>query len=79
MNYIYLKVNNNKVMCHPSMKLSDMFDPNPMCTSDKICGKAHFCERNALEVRVRCLPLSQVPKSLSFPRQCDSVCASSSS
>ena len=30
-----LKVN-DKVMCHPSMKLSDMFDPNPMHTSDKV-------------------------------------------
>ena len=31
-----LKVNNNKVMCHLSMKLSHKFDPNPMYTSDKI-------------------------------------------
>ena len=34
-----LKVKNNKVMCHLSMKLSDMFDPNPMHTSDKIVVK----------------------------------------
>ena len=26
-------------MCHLSMKLSDMFDPNPMHTSDKIVVK----------------------------------------
>ena len=32
--FIQLKVNNNKVMYHLSMKLSDMFDPNPMNTSD---------------------------------------------
>ena len=27
-----LKVNNNQVMCHLSMKLSDTFDQNPPCT-----------------------------------------------
>ena len=32
---IYVKVYNNKVMCHLSMKLSDKFDPNQMYTSDK--------------------------------------------
>ena len=26
-------------MCHMSMKLSDKFDPNQMCTSDKIVVK----------------------------------------
>ena len=26
-------------MCHLSMKLSDKFDPNQMCTSDKIVIK----------------------------------------
>ena len=26
-------------MCHLSMKLSDKFDPNQMCTSDKIVVK----------------------------------------
>ena len=31
-----LKVNNNQVMCHLSMKLSDTFDQNPPCTLDKI-------------------------------------------
>ena len=30
---------NNKVMCHLSTKLPDMFDPNPMYTSDKIVAK----------------------------------------
>ena len=36
-----LKVNNNQVMCHLSMKLSDTFDQNPSCTctSDKIREK----------------------------------------
>ena len=42
---IYVKVYNNKVMCHLSMKLSDKFHPNQMCTSDK----THFCERNTLK------------------------------
>ena len=36
---IYVKVYNNFVMCHLSMKLSDKFDPNQMCTSDKIVVK----------------------------------------
>ena len=34
-----LKVNNNQVMCHLSIKLSDTFDQNPPCTFDKIRGK----------------------------------------
>ena len=52
-------------MCHLSMKLPDMFDPNPMYTSDNtinvknMCphqdsnpgnsGKTHFCERNTFK------------------------------
>ena len=35
-----LKVNNNQVMCHLSMKLSDTLDQNPPCTLDKIREKA---------------------------------------
>ena len=35
----YVKVYNNKVMCHLSMKFSDKFDPNQMYTSDKIVAK----------------------------------------
>ena len=31
-----LKVNNNSVMCHLSMKLCDKFDQNPHCTLNKI-------------------------------------------
>ena len=31
-----MKVNNNKVMCHLSMKFSDTFDQNPPCTFDSI-------------------------------------------
>ena len=34
-----MKVYNNKVMGHLSMKLSDKFDPNQMYTSDKILVK----------------------------------------
>ena len=34
-----LKVNNNQVMCHLSMKLSDTFDRNPPCTFDNITEK----------------------------------------
>ena len=34
-----MKVNNNKVMCHLSMKFSDMFDQNPDCTFDTIRDK----------------------------------------
>ena len=36
-----LKVKNNKVMCHLSIKLSNIhvFDPNPIHTSDKIVAK----------------------------------------
>ena len=34
-----LKVNNDQVMCHLSMKLSDTFDQNPPCTLDKIREK----------------------------------------
>ena len=33
------KVNNIKVMCHLSMKFSDMFDENNHCTFDKIKDK----------------------------------------
>ena len=33
------KINNNKVMCRVSMKLSDMFDSNSMHSSDKTVGK----------------------------------------
>ena len=35
-----LKVNNNQVMCHLSMKLSDTLDQNPPCTLDQIREKA---------------------------------------
>ena len=34
-----LKVNNNQVMLHLFMKLSDTFDQNPPCTFDKIREK----------------------------------------
>ena len=34
-------------MCHLSMKLCDMFDPNPMYTSDKIMVK-HISVKEAL-------------------------------
>ena len=44
-----LKVNNNQVMCHLSMKLSDMFDQNPPCTLDKIREKP-IQMKNALTV-----------------------------
>ena len=33
-----MKVNNNQVMCHLSVKLSDTFDQNPPCTFDNIRG-----------------------------------------
>ena len=36
---VYVKVYNNKVICHLSMKLSEKFDPNQMYTSDKIVVK----------------------------------------
>ena len=36
-----LKANNNKAMCHLSLKLSDMFDQNPRCTFDKNMVKTH--------------------------------------
>ena len=42
-----LKVNNT-VVCHLSMKLSDMFDPNPLHTSDKIVVK-HISVKEALK------------------------------
>ena len=34
-------------MCHVSMKLSDKFDPNQMCTSDRIVVK-HISEKETL-------------------------------
>ena len=34
-----MKVNNNKVMCHHSIKFSDMFDQNPPYSFDKISEK----------------------------------------
>ena len=34
-----VKVYNNKVMCHLSMKLSDKFNPNQIYTSEKIVVK----------------------------------------
>ena len=42
-----LKVNNNQVMCHLSMKLSDTFDQNRPCTFDKIREKP-ILMKNAL-------------------------------
>ena len=42
-----LKVNNNQVMCHLSMKLSDMCDQNPPYTFDKIREKT-ILMKNAL-------------------------------
>ena len=45
-----LKVNNNKVMCHLSMKHPDMFDPNPMYTSDKIVVKHISVEETVLSL-----------------------------
>ena len=42
-----IKVNNNMVMCHLSMKLSDMFNQNPGCTFDKIREKP-ILMKNAL-------------------------------
>ena len=42
-----LKVNNNQVMCHLSMKLSDMFNQNPPCTFDQIWEKP-ILMKNAL-------------------------------
>ena len=43
-----LKVNNNKVMCHMSMKLLAMFDQNPPHTLDKIVKKRKTT-KNALK------------------------------
>ena len=42
-----LKVNNNQVMCHLSMKLSDTFDQNPPCTLDTREG---FLRKNIVAV-----------------------------
>ena len=42
-----LKINNNQVMCHLSMKLSDKFDQNLPCTFDKI-GENLIPMKNAL-------------------------------
>ena len=43
-----LKVNNNRVMCQKSMKLSAMFDQNPPHTFDKIVKKL-ITTKNALK------------------------------
>ena len=48
-----LKVNNNQVMCHLSMKLSDTFDQNPPCTLDKILGKTHSDEKRSHSLTLR--------------------------
>ena len=39
-------------MCHLSIKLSDMFDPNPMYTSDKTsdCGKTSSVKETPLSL-----------------------------
>ena len=43
-----MKVNNNQVMCHLSMKLSDTFDQNPSRTFDNIREKP-IPKENALK------------------------------
>ena len=47
-----LKVNNNQVMCHLSMKLSDMFDQNTPCTFEKIRG-THSSEKRSHSTTLR--------------------------
>ena len=42
-----LKDNNNQVMCHLSMKLSDMFDQNLPCTSDQIREKPILMKKHS--------------------------------
>ena len=49
-------------MCHLSMKLSDMFDPNQMCTSDKIVVK-HISVKETL------LKLDLAPKGQGHSKQ----------
>ena len=49
-------------MCHLSMKLSDMFDPNPMYDSDKIVVK-HISVKETL------LKLELEPKGQSHSKQ----------
>ena len=48
--FIYVKVYNKKVICHLSMKLSDKFDPNQMCTSDKIVVKQISAKETLLKL-----------------------------
>ena len=49
-------------MCHLSMKLSDKFDPNEMCTSDKIVVK-HISMKETL------LQLDLEPKGQGYSKQ----------
>ena len=48
-----LKVNNNQVMCHVSMKLSDTFDQYPPCTFDKIREKPIFMKKRSHGLTLR--------------------------
>ena len=48
-----LKVNNNKVMCHLSMKLSYIFDPNAMYTSEKIVEKHISVKETLLKLALK--------------------------
>ena len=56
------KVNNNKVMCHLSMKLSDRFDRNQMYDSAKIVVKH-------IPVKETLLKLDLEPKGQGHSRQ----------
>ena len=56
-----LKVNNNQVMYHLSMKLSDTFDQNPPCTFDRI-RENHSNEKcsHSLNLRVKVKVIAKI-------------------
>ena len=47
-----LKVNNNQIMCHLSMNLSDRLDRNPPCTFNKI-RETHSDEKHSHSLTLR--------------------------
>ena len=61
-NKMHSKFNNNKVMCHLSMKLTDMFDPNKMHTSDKIVVKQISVKETLLKLLIKIPPVTFLKK-----------------
>ena len=60
-----MKVNNNQLMCHLSMKLSNTFDPNPLVLFTKL-GKTHSDEKSSHSLTLR----AKVQVVAKIKRQC---------